>query len=58
MQKEQDGKWKVTERTADAMTYAERLANYNLEKSQIPRTVNDNKTYEAMLRALAKKWRV
>ena len=40
------------------MTYAERLANYNLEKSQIPRTAEDSKTYEAALKALAKKWRV
>ena len=49
---------KVTERTIEYMNYAERLANYKLEKSQIPRTVNDSKTYEAMLKALAKKWRV
>lgn len=38
------------------MTYTERLANYNLEKNNIPRTAGDSKTYEAALRALAKKW--
>lgn len=40
------------------MTYFERLANYEREKMQIPRMVNDYKTYEAMLKALAEKWRV
>ena len=49
---------KVSERTVEYMNYEERLANYHLEKSKIPRTVNDSKTYEAMLLALAKKWRV
>lgn len=53
-----EDKLKVSERTIEYMNYAERLANYNLEKMRIPRTVNDSKTYEAMLRALAKKWRV
>lgn len=40
------------------MSYAERLANYEREKAQIPRMARDQKTYEAMLKALAKKWRV
>lgn len=40
------------------MSYGERLANYEREKSQIPRMARDQKTYEAMLKALAKKWRV
>ena len=40
------------------MTYGERLANYEREKAQLPRTARDQKTYEAMLKALAKKWRV
>lgn len=40
------------------MSYEERLANYEREKQLIPRTANDYKTYEAALRALAKKWRI
>jgi len=41
-----------------AMTYSERLAHYEWEKAQIPRMTNDRNTYEAALKALAKKWRV
>jgi len=40
------------------LPYAERLANYEREKMNLPRTVGDVKTYEAALKALAKKWRV
>ena len=40
------------------MSYGERLANYEREKAQLPRMARDQKTYEAMLKALAKKWRV
>lgn len=40
------------------MSYAERLANYEREKAQIPREDRDSKTYEAVLKALAKKWRI
>ncbi len=40
------------------MAYAERLANYEREKMQIPRTANDSKTYEQAVRLLAKKWRI
>lgn len=40
------------------MTYGERLANYEREKAQLPRMARDQKTYEAMLKELAKKWRV
>lgn len=40
------------------MSYGERLANYEREKAQLPRMTRDQKTYEAMLKALAKKWRV
>lgn len=40
------------------MTYSERLANYEKEKAQIPRKERDSKTYEAVLRELAKKWRI
>lgn len=40
------------------MSYGERLANYEREKAKIPRMARDQKTYEAMLKALAKKWRV
>jgi hypothetical protein len=40
------------------MSYGERLANYEREKSRLPRMARDQKTYEAMLKALAKKWRV
>ena len=40
------------------MTYAERLANYEREKMQIPRVSGDNKTYEQALKMLAKKWRI
>lgn len=40
------------------MTYAERLANYEREKKEIPRMARDQKTYEAMLKALTKKWRI
>lgn len=40
------------------MVYAERLANYEREKMQIPRTANDSKTYEQAVRLLAKKWRI
>lgn len=53
-----ENRLRVSERTVDQMTYKERLENYNLEKSQIPRTAGDSKTYEAALKALAKKWRV
>ena len=40
------------------MDYAERLAHYEAEKAQIPRVDRDGETYEAALRALAKKWRI
>lgn len=40
------------------MPYSERLANYEREKSEIPRLAGDSKTYEAMCKALAKKWRI
>ena len=40
------------------MPYAERLARYEQEKMQLPRVTGDNKTYEAALKALAKKWRI
>lgn len=40
------------------MTYSERLAHYEWEKAQLPRTANDSQTYDAALRALAKKWRI
>ncbi len=40
------------------MPYAERLANYEREKAEIPRVIRDYKTYETMVRMLAKKWRV
>ena len=40
------------------MSYGERLANYEREKAQIPRMERDAKTYEAVLKQLAKKWRV
>ena len=40
------------------MSYSERLAHYEWEKAQLPRTVNDSQTYDAALRALAKKWRI
>ncbi len=40
------------------MSYGERLANYEREKAQLPRMTRDQKTYETMLKALAKKWRV
>jgi hypothetical protein len=40
------------------MTYAERLANYEREKSQLPRVDRDNQTYEQALKMLAKKWRI
>lgn len=40
------------------MTYAERLANYEREKMQIPRVAGDNKTYEQAVKLLAKKWRI
>lgn len=40
------------------MSYAERLANYEREKAQIPRMERDAKTYEQVLKELAKKWRV
>ena len=40
------------------MAYSERLANYEREKAEIPRMARDAKTYEAMCKALAKKWRV
>ena len=40
------------------MTYEERLANYEREKMQLPRTANDSKTYEQAVRMLAKKWRI
>lgn len=48
----------ATGKGADVMTYFERLANYEREKMQIPRMANDYKTYEAMLKALAEKWRI
>lgn len=40
------------------MTYSERLAQYEKEKMNLPRADNDSKTYEAALKALAKKWRI
>lgn len=40
------------------MTYTERLAQYEKEKMNLPRADNDSKTYEAALKALAKKWRI
>lgn len=40
------------------MRYSERLANYEREKMELPRVTNDVKTYEAALKALAKKWRI
>lgn len=40
------------------MPYTERLANYEREKMQIPRVTKDQKTYEQVLKMLAKKWRV
>lgn len=40
------------------MTYSERLAQYEKEKMKLPRAINDSKTYEEALKALAKKWRV
>ena len=43
---------------AQNMSYSERLANYEREKMQIPRIAGDSKTYEAALKALAKKWRI
>ena len=43
---------------AGKMPYTERLANYEREKMELPRTTNDSKTYEQALRMLAKKWRV
>ena len=46
------------EKEAERMPYSERLANYNREKMEIPRKAGDSKTYEAMLKALAKKWRI
>lgn len=46
------------EREIEKMSYGERLANYEREKMEIPRTANDSKTYEAALKALAKKWRI
>lgn len=39
------------------MTYEERLARYEQDKMNIPRTA-DCKTYEATLKALAKKWKI
>ena len=43
---------------AQNMSYSERLANNEREKMQIPRIAGDSKTYEAALKALAKKWRI
>lgn len=40
------------------MSYAERLANYEREKLQLPREINDYKTYEQAVKMLAKKWRI
>ena len=40
------------------MPYTERLANYEREKMLLPRMAGDSKTYEAALKALARKWRV
>lgn len=40
------------------MSYSERLANYELEKAQIHRNEMDYKTYEQVVRTLAKKWRI
>lgn len=48
----------LTERRKNKMTYSERLANYERDKSSIPRYANDGKTYEAVMRELAKKWRI
>lgn len=42
----------------DKMLYTERLANYEREKMLLPRMAGDSKTYEAALKALARKWRV
>lgn len=48
----------LTERRKNKMTYSERLANYERDKASIPRYEKDGKTYEAVLRELAKKWRI
>lgn len=40
------------------MKYSERLAHYEREKMELPRTKNDSRTYEQALKMLAKKWRV
>lgn len=40
------------------LSYSERLANYELEKSMLPREINDYKTYEQAVKMLAKKWRI
>ena len=44
--------------TANKMPYDERLAHYEQEKMNIPRTAGDSKTYEQALITLAKKWRI
>ena len=44
--------------SANNLSYQERLANYEREKMNIPRELRDGSTYEAMLKALAKKWRI
>lgn len=44
------------ERKTD-MPYEERLARYEQDKMKITRTT-DSKTYEAALKALAKKWKI
>jgi hypothetical protein len=50
----------TTEKEAERMQmpYDERLAHYEREKMEIPRKAGDSKTYEAMLKALARKWRI
>lgn len=40
------------------LSYSERIANYEREKSQLPRETNDYKTYEQAVKMLAKKWRI
>lgn len=51
-----------TQQTSSAknpnLSYQERLANYERDKLSIPRIAGDTKTYEATLKALAKKWRI
>ena len=53
-----DGRTQRTSSAKTSLSYQERLANYERDKLSIPRTAGDNKTYEATLKALAKKWRI